>query len=62
MSLKKLRLMADMTQGDLAKMLNVDASAISNWERGVNIPRKKYRKPMAAALNITEEQLEKELE
>ena len=62
MSLKKLRLMAGLTQDELAKKLNVDHAAVSNWERGINKPLRKYHRLLATALNVTEEQLRKELE
>lgn len=62
MSLRKLRLMAGLTQDELGKKLNVDHAAVSNWERGVNKPLRKYHRLLATALHVTEEQLRKELE
>lgn len=44
---------AGLTQAELAQRLNVDASAVSNWERGINPPLRKYRKLMADALDCT---------
>lgn len=34
MGLRKLRKEKGLTQGDLAKMIHVDQTAISQWERG----------------------------
>lgn len=36
MGLRKLRKEKGLTQGDLAKMIHVDQTAISQWERGVS--------------------------
>jgi transcriptional regulator with XRE-family HTH domain len=38
-TLMKVRLRADMTQREFADLLGVTISTISNWERGVQIPR-----------------------
>ena len=62
MSLRMLRLMAGLTQDDLARKLNVNHTAVSNWEKGKNKPCKKYHRLMASSLHVTEEQLRKELE
>lgn len=62
MSLRMLRLMAGLTQDDLARKLNVNHTAVSNWEKGKNKPCKKYHSLMASALNVSVEQIRKELE
>lgn len=62
MSLKKLRRQTGLTQSELGKKLNVSHSAVSNWERGVCPPLRKYHRMMASALNVTEEELRRELE
>ena len=62
MSLKLLRIMAGLTQEELAKALDVVPSSISNWETGKTKPCKKHRNRLRAALHVTEEQLRKELE
>lgn len=62
MSLRMLRLMAGLTQEDLARKLNVNHTAVSNWEKGKNKPCKKYHSLMASALNVSVEELRKELE
>ena len=50
MSLRMLRLMAGLTQDDLARKLNVNHTC------------KKYHSLMASALGVSVEQLRKELE
>ena len=62
MSLKLLRVMAGLTQEELAKALDAVPSTISNWETGKTKPCKKHRNRLRAALHVTEEQLRKELE
>ena len=62
MSLKLLRVMAGLTQEELAKALDVVPSTISNWETGKTKPCKKHRNRLRAALHVTDEQLRKELE
>lgn len=37
--LKNWRMRLGMTQGDLAKRLDISAQTISNYERGANVPR-----------------------
>lgn len=46
------RLELDMTQLDIAKRVNVDQGAVSSWERGSTKPVRKYRVPLAEALNL----------
>lgn len=62
MSLRMLRLMAGLTQDELARKLNVNHTAVSHWEKGKNKPCRKYHGLMAKALNVSVEQLRKELE
>ena len=62
MSLKLLRVMAGLTQEELAKALDVVPITISNWETRKTKPCKKHRNHLRAALHVTEEQLRKELE
>lgn len=54
MSLKLLRIMAGLTQEELAKALDVVPSTISNWETGKTKPCKKHRNRLRAALHVTE--------
>ena len=54
----ELRKRAGYTQADLAKLLNVDQSAVSQWERGKVKPLKKILPAMAQALNCTVDDLQ----
>lgn len=56
-TLKELRVAAGLRQEDVAKKLNVDQTAVSNWERGKNRPCTKYRKKLAKLYGCTVEQL-----
>ena len=47
MSLKELRERAQLRQVDVAERLEVDQAAVSNWERGVNKPARKYQRKLA---------------
>lgn len=44
---------AGMTQSELARKLNVTPQAISQYERGVKVPKFETRKKIADALNIS---------
>lgn len=57
MSLKELREKAGLKQAEVAKELNVDQTAVSNWERGVNKPLKKYHEQLAGLYNCSKEEL-----
>ncbi len=56
----ELRKRAGYTQADLAKLLNVDQSAVSQWERGRVKPLKKIQPELARVLNCTVDELLKE--
>ncbi|MBR6654380.1 MAG: helix-turn-helix transcriptional regulator [Oscillospiraceae bacterium] len=60
MTLKERRLAAGLTQSEVAKSLNVDQGAVSNWERGINPPTRKYRAPLAQLYGCTVDELLKE--
>ena len=62
MSLRTLRQHAGLTQSEQGKKLNVDHAAVSNWERGVNKPLRKYHRLLALALDVSEEELRRALE
>ncbi len=47
-----------LTQGEVAKKLNVDQAAISHWESGTNAPLRKYRKKLAKIYGVTVDELE----
>lgn len=57
MELRELRMMAMLSQADVAKKLNVNQAAVSNWERGLNPPSRKYRRKLAKMYGVTEAQL-----
>ena len=57
MKLKDLRLSAGLLQEDVAKKLDVDQTAVSNWERGKNMPCAKYRKKLAELYGCTVDEL-----
>ena len=42
-----------ITQADLAKMLNVTDKAVSRWERGLGFPDINTLEPLAEALGVT---------
>jgi len=48
---------AGLRQSDLAKKLDVDQTAVSNWELGKTRPLRKYHKKLARLLGCTVEQL-----
>lgn len=56
------RIKANLTQKEVAAKLEVDPSAVSRWEAGVNPPLKKYRKKLAALYGCTEEDLLKPMD
>lgn len=56
-TLKELRQSAGLRQEDVAKKLDVDQTAVSNWERGKNKPCTKYHKKLAKLYGCTVEQL-----
>lgn len=51
MGLRSLRKEKGFTQGELAQMIHVDQTAISQWERGVTQPRLKNCLQLAKVLN-----------
>lgn len=52
-----LRKERNMTQKQLADLLNVTDRAVSRWERGVGAPDISLLTPLATALNITTDEL-----
>lgn len=53
MNLKERRLAAGLRQVDVAKKLDVDQTAVSCWETGVNRPLPKYQKKLAKLYGCT---------
>ncbi|WP_295155277.1 helix-turn-helix transcriptional regulator [Selenomonas sp. AE3005] len=41
LKLKELRKARNLTQAELAKLLDVDRTTVAQWENGVNMPRAK---------------------
>ena len=56
-TIKKLRLLSGMTQREVAKVLNVAQSAVSQWENGKSRPQRKYRRVLAAIYNCGEDDI-----
>lgn len=56
-NIRTLRKRCGMTQVELAKIVNVNQSAVSLWERGCTKPVRKYMKPLADALGVDVEEL-----
>lgn len=56
-NIRTLRKRCGMTQVELAKIVNVNQSAISLWEQGLTKPVRKYVKPLADALSVDVEEL-----
>lgn len=47
----------NISQNELAKMINVNQTAISQWERGVTIPSLPNARRLASALRCTMDEL-----
>lgn len=58
MTLRDMRYHALLKQEEVAKKLNVDQSAISNWERGTARPCRKYHKKLARLYGVSPEAIE----
>ncbi|MGI5823840.1 MAG: helix-turn-helix domain-containing protein [Dethiobacteria bacterium] len=54
--IRALRRLKRVTQQQLAQMINLSASQLSNIERGVKKPQPELLEKMAAALNIPREE------
>lgn len=50
--IKKARLTAGLTQGELAEKLSVSTVAVCKWENGVTFPRPKRLKQISKVLHI----------
>lgn len=60
MTLKELRQKAGLTQEQVAKLIDVDQAAVSNWERGKYPPMRKYRVKLAKLYGCTVDELMEE--
>ena len=56
-NLKKIRIGKDITQSDLADVLSVDKSFVSNIENGKNNPTLSTISSLAKALGVTVDEL-----
>ena len=54
---KRARLIAGMTQSELAEKIGVTVVSVHQWESGRNLPKVKRLKSVAEALNTTVEYL-----
>lgn len=59
MTLKELRLKAGLTQEQVAKLLEVDQAAVSNWENKKYTPLRKYQRKLAKLYGVTTDELVK---
>lgn len=55
--MKELRLKAGLTQEQVAKIIEVDQTAVSNWELNKYTPIRKYRKKLAKLYGCTVDEL-----
>ena len=58
LTLKEAREAKGFSQAYVADRILVDQAAISNWERGINPPLKKYRKHLAKILGVKESEID----
>ncbi len=54
---KNLRLLKNLTQGQLANILNVSFKTISHWESGYSEPSLDMLKKIKETLNVTYDEL-----
>jgi|GEM_PF-5850596 len=52
LQIRLLRVKANMTQGELAKVLGTSQVILSGWERNVHHPTEKYLKKLTKVLNL----------
>lgn len=57
MTLKEYRKRAGLTQEQVAKLIEVDQAAVSNWELGKYTPVRKYQKKLAKLYGCTVDEL-----
>lgn len=60
MTLRERRQNAGLLQVDVAEKLEVDQSAVSNWENGKTKPVKKYREKLAVLYGCSADDLLRE--
>lgn len=57
MTLKELRQKAGLTQEQVAKLIDVDQTAVSHWESGRYKPLAKYQKKLAKLYGVSMDDL-----
>lgn len=57
MRIRFFRIRAGLRQADVAKKLDIDQTAVSNWELGKSKPLRKYHKKLAKLFGCTVEEL-----
>ena len=62
MNIKLLRVSQNLSQAQLAALLGVNQTAVSQWERGVVSPRAETLKKLAVVFGVTIDQLLNEKE
>ena len=62
LSLRTLRESVNLQQAEVAKKLEVDQTAVSNWERGKCKPLRKYHKKLARIYGVSVECILQELQ
>ena len=60
-AIKKARLIAGMSQGELARQMGLSQGAVSLWEQGKTSPSAPKLKRLAEVLNTTVDELLKEV-
>ncbi len=60
MTLRELRKERGLRQEDVAKRLEVDQAAVSQWETGKSGPSRKYRRKLAKLYGVPEDELNSE--
>lgn len=53
MTLRDMRIAANLTQEEVGRRLNINQSAVSRWESGDNGMCRKYAKPLAKMYGCT---------
>lgn len=56
-TLKELRVTAGLTQGQLAALVGVLPTRISDWEHGRRSPTMRYLRELAQALDVTSDEV-----
>ena len=57
LTLREMRVKANLRQEDVARKMNVDQAAVSKWENGVTKPSRKYHKKLARLYGVTVDEL-----